>query len=161
MNKPPDTSGPRTADNLTPKQEAFAQAYIATGEATAAYKQAYNCDDMQPQSINRTSWELMQHPGITSRIAQLRQDKAPVCTVESLVLELESDRKLSNSLDKPSAQFSLGKGKLMGFLDNKQTSAEGVLVALSGLVAQLDKRNEPPPMPEPPAISSTCERIEE
>lgn len=33
---------PMTDTRLTPKQEAFAQAYVETGNASGAYRRAYN-----------------------------------------------------------------------------------------------------------------------
>lgn len=38
---------------LTQKQEAFALAYFETGNASEAYRRAYNAENMKPESINR------------------------------------------------------------------------------------------------------------
>ena len=162
-NKPPDTSGPR----LTAKMEHYCQRFTTgstIGDKSASYREAYAVGpDTLQNTVNTKAWELHQHPLVSERIRELTQarDTDNAVTVHSLCKELETDRQLANSLDKPNPAFTLGKARLHGLGDNRQTDAASVLNALAGLVQQLDARNEPPPMPEPPAISSTCERIEE
>ena len=39
------------ADKLTPKQEAFVLAYIETGNASEAYRRAYNAENMSERSF--------------------------------------------------------------------------------------------------------------
>ena len=36
---------------LTPKQERFCQVYIETGNASEAYRAAYNAEKMKPESV--------------------------------------------------------------------------------------------------------------
>lgn len=59
--------------NLTPKQEAFCLAYIETGNASEAYRRAYNAKKMKPETVNRTAKEMMDHPKIAATIAELRE----------------------------------------------------------------------------------------
>lgn len=58
---------------LTPKQEAFALAYIETGNASEAYRRVYKVDAMKPESVNRSAFKLIEHVKIASRIAALRK----------------------------------------------------------------------------------------
>ncbi|MGU9998175.1 terminase small subunit, partial [Bordetella avium] len=37
---------------LTPKQEAFALAYVETGNASEAYRRAYSAERMKPETVN-------------------------------------------------------------------------------------------------------------
>jgi hypothetical protein len=47
---------------LTWKQEAFVNHYVATGNATEAYRRSYDCERMAPKSIETEALRLaMQH----------------------------------------------------------------------------------------------------
>lgn len=76
---------------LTLKQENFCQAYLRTGNASEAYRQAYNVGkDTKEATINRTAKELMDTPKIAARIEELRRPAllATQLTVESHLAEL-------------------------------------------------------------------------
>lgn len=61
------------AKTLTQKQEHFCQAYIETGNASEAYRQSYNAENMKPESIHRKACELMENGKVTARIIQLQE----------------------------------------------------------------------------------------
>lgn len=61
-------------NNLTIKQEVFAQAYIRLGDKSAAYREAYNTSKMKPESINRKAFQLFNEVNITARIEVLRSE---------------------------------------------------------------------------------------
>jgi phage terminase small subunit len=65
-----------TMSDLTPKQEAFALAYIETGNATEAYRRAYDCACMQPRTIEKRASELLAHREVAGRIAALKEQHA-------------------------------------------------------------------------------------
>lgn len=56
---------------LTPKQEAFALAYVQLGNASEAYRQVYNAQNMKPASVNRKAKELLDHGKISARVAEV------------------------------------------------------------------------------------------
>jgi len=58
--------------NLTPKQERFCQAYIKTGNASEAYRAAYDCSKMKPETVNRAAKQLLDNSKITARIKELQ-----------------------------------------------------------------------------------------
>jgi len=66
---------------LTPKQEAFAQAYLLTGNATAAYRQAYDTQQMQDPSIYVAAHALVHNPKITLRLDKLKADASRLADV--------------------------------------------------------------------------------
>ena len=68
---------------LTPKQEAFALAYIKLGNATAAYREAY-ASKMSDPAINVEACRLLKHPKISLRISELA---APVLAAAGLTAE--------------------------------------------------------------------------
>lgn len=60
---------------LTLKQELFVRAYIRSkGNASLAYREAYNTDNMQEGSINTEACLLKQAPKISQRIKELEDD---------------------------------------------------------------------------------------
>src|SRR3546814_7176872 len=58
---------------MTPKQEAFCLAYIETGNASEAYRRAYNAENMKPETVNNKGYELLQKGEIRARLAELRE----------------------------------------------------------------------------------------
>jgi phage terminase small subunit len=61
--------------DLTPKQEAFAQAYVEGGNAAAAYRQCY---DVSPSAKPETVWSeaslLLGNPKVTARVLAIRAE---------------------------------------------------------------------------------------
>lgn len=111
------------ATNLTPKQEAFVQAYLTTGNASKAYRQSYNASGMKPAVINVKASELLANGNIAVRVQELQAiavERALV-TVQSLTDELEEARALALQEGQPSAAVSasMGKAKLHGLLVDK------------------------------------------
>lgn len=56
---------------LTQKQESFCIAYIECGNASEAYRSAYNAENMKPETIHVKASELMANGKITERLKQL------------------------------------------------------------------------------------------
>jgi len=57
---------------LTPKQEAFARRYVETGNASDAYRFAYNADNMKLATINRNAHELASSSKVATRVRELQ-----------------------------------------------------------------------------------------
>lgn len=112
--------------NLTPKQEAFCLAYMETGNASEAYRQAYDAGGMTPVSINRKAKELIDNGKIAARLSTLRERavERTLVTVESIAAELDEARALALSAEvsQPSAAISasMGKAKLYGLIIDKK-----------------------------------------
>ena len=62
-----------TAAKLTLKQEKFCLTYLETGNASEAYRTAYNTKSMKPATINRQAKALMDNGKIAARIEQLKK----------------------------------------------------------------------------------------
>jgi phage terminase small subunit len=56
---------------LTQKQENFCLAYIKTGNASEAYRQAYNAEKMKSETINEASSRLLADSKIATRVKEL------------------------------------------------------------------------------------------
>lgn len=147
--------------HLTPKQEAFCLAYIETSNATEAYRRAYDCQRMKPESINRKAKDLLDNGKITARLTELRQpimDRHSI-TVDSLLIELEQARKVAIEDRSPTAAVSatMGKARLLG-LDKQVTQLTGPNggpiqhqetepdLTLEELIAEAKRRGLPIPM---------------
>jgi phage terminase small subunit len=117
---------------LTTKQENFCLAYIETGNASEAYRTAYDTAKMKPESINRKAKELLDNGKITARLDVLRQDirTRHDITVMKLLEELEAARLKALNADTPQASAAvaatMGKARLTGL--------DKVLVDLTGNV---------------------------
>ncbi|MEY0837352.1 terminase small subunit [Providencia alcalifaciens] len=105
---------------LTTKQENFCLAYIETGNASEAYRTAYNASKMKPESINRKAKELLDNGKITARVSELQQDVRTKhdITVMKLLEELEAARLKALNADTPQASAAvaatMGKARLTG-----------------------------------------------
>lgn len=118
---------------LTPKQENFCLAYLETGNASEAYRRAYDAENMTTDTISRKAKELLDNGKITARLAELREPilKRHAITVDDLLAELEEARQAAMKAATPQSAAAvgatMGKAKLLGF--DKQiidhTSSDG------------------------------------
>ncbi|MFZ5231560.1 terminase small subunit [Enterobacter bugandensis] len=120
---------------LTPKQEAFCQAYIETGNASEAYRTAYAADKMSPGAVHVQASKLLDNPKIALMVKELRGEikQRHGITVDSLVAELEEARQAALGADTPQSSAAvaatMGKAKLVG-LDKQivdHTSSDGTM----------------------------------
>ena len=58
---------------LTQKQAVFCQAYLRTGNASEAYRQAYNAGKMAEQTIWRKACAMLKKGKVRARVGELRQ----------------------------------------------------------------------------------------
>lgn len=109
---------------LTPKQEKFAQKYIELGNASEAYRQAYDAENMKMEVIHVKACELLADGKVSVRVKELQrlhQERHQV-TVDSITTELEQARMLAmTSATGASAAVSasMGKAKLHGLIVDK------------------------------------------
>lgn len=115
------------SQKLTIKQENFCLAYVETGNASEAYRRAYDVGEMLPASINRLAFELLENIKITSRISELRSTvmQRHKITVDDLLAELDEAREIGRGTGKaaPMVAATMGKAKLLG-LDKQVEEAD-------------------------------------
>lgn len=78
--------------SLTVKQENFCNYYIESGNASEAYRRAYLCKKMKPETINAKSYQLLNNGQITDRVKELQEEqknKSDI-TKERILQELSS-----------------------------------------------------------------------
>jgi phage terminase small subunit len=79
----------RMASDLTPKQEKFARKYVELGNASEAYRQSYDAENMSNEAIHQEAYQLTTHPQVSLRIFQLQElaRKRHQVTVDRVVAE--------------------------------------------------------------------------
>ena len=108
--------------SLTIKQERFCMVYVETGNASEAYRQAYNAENMKEASINVNASKLLTDAKIALRIKELKSGhtKRHELTIDDLVKQLEEARQVALALENPqcSAAISatMGTAKLLGLV---------------------------------------------
>ena len=122
---------------LTPKQEKFCLAYLETGNASEAYRQAYSTGKMKPESVNNLAFRLLQHVEIGSRLSELRKtaaDKA-VMTLEAHLADLKMLRNAAAKDRKWAAAVAaeVARGKASGVAVDKSVSEVTVKRSLADL----------------------------
>lgn len=117
-------------EGLTIKMEKFVQAYLETGNASEAYRRAYDAENMKPESIHVRACELLQHSKVSVRVKMARAKAAEraVLTAQTILDELEQARLLALSLEQPAAMVaaSLGRAKVGGLIiDRRENGGPG------------------------------------
>ena len=125
--------------SLTVKQESFVNKYIECGNASEAYRHAYDYEKMKSTTVNRKAKELMENGKITARLGELRAISAErnAVTVDSLTKELEEARVMATDQEAAQAMIAatMGKAKLHGIgLERKEiTGKDGESLMPTGL----------------------------
>ena len=104
---------------LTPKQEAFAQAIVAGVSQSDAYRAAYKVrPNTKPESVNQNASRIMANVNIMSRVAELREPvaKKAQITLESHLDDLMRLRNMAAKEKQYSAAISaeIARGKASG-----------------------------------------------
>lgn len=110
---------------LTPKQEAFALAYVETGNASEAYRQCYDVgDSTKPEVIWVKASELLKNGKVAVRVLQLKEHHAKrhEITVDKLTEMLKEDRELARTGGEPAAAIKAVEvlAKLHGHMVEKK-----------------------------------------
>lgn len=123
---------------LKPKQESFCQKYIELGNASEAYRQSYDAEDMNSNVIHTKASELLKNGKVTVRIEQLRKahKMRHNINIDVLLLELEEARQAALGAENPQSSAAvaatMGKAKILG-LDKQvidHTSSDGSMVPM-------------------------------
>jgi phage terminase small subunit len=116
---------PAKTTGLTPKQEAFACKYVECGNASEAYRESYDAEGMQPESIHVAASRLLNDAKVALRVQELRAAiaEAAKLTVADLLRQLEEARTAALTAEtvqaSAAAAATMGKAKLLGL--DKQT----------------------------------------
>lgn len=123
---------------LTPKMEAFALALAISGDQSASYRKAYNCENMKAETISRNAFTLANDSKVTARLQQLRTDVRR----DSGITLLEHLEKLEELRDAAQGEkeFSsaitaeMARGKVSGlYVDKKEVSGDVTIHVITGV----------------------------
>ncbi len=106
-------------DALTDKQNAFALAYVETGNAAEAYRRAYDVDP----SKQANSWiyveacQLLDNPKVALRVKEIQEEaqRLSVYSVTAAYNEYHAALELAKGMKNPSAAVAAIKGKVALF----------------------------------------------
>lgn len=110
---------------LTPKQEAFAQAYVETSNASEAYRRAYPASrKWKPETLHPQASKLLADPKVATRVAEIQAGHAErhEITVDSITEMLKTVFNGAAESEQWSAASSaaLGIAKLHGLIIEKK-----------------------------------------
>ena len=113
----------RFALTLTPKQRAFCNKYIETGNASLAYREIYDCSKSKPSTISRKAKELLDNGKIAAMVDEHRSlhRQRHEITVDQLSSQLDEDREFARQHGHSAAAVSatMGKARLFGLLKDR------------------------------------------
>lgn len=119
---------------LTPKQEKFCLKYIETGNASEAYRHAYDAGNMKAATINRNATALLKNNKVATRLEaqQAEHRERHNVTVDTLTAELEEARDMAKSTEQSATMVSatMGKAKIHGLVADKAISDLNITVEL-------------------------------
>lgn len=110
---------------LTLKQEAFALAYVETGNASEAYRRAYEAGKMKAEAVHVNASKLLASTKVALRVKELQAKTVERhgVTVDDILRELEEARTLAMTGERPQASAmvaaTMGKAKVMGLISDK------------------------------------------
>lgn len=108
---------------LTLKQERFCQAYMETGNASEAYRRAYNTETMQDSTVNERACRMVKECKISARLDELKAEvaKKNEITLAEIVEDLRKACALAESAEKGMdlGNLAMHKAKLAGLLVEK------------------------------------------
>lgn len=116
---------------LTPKQESFAQKYIELGNASEAYRQAYDWKNMKPESVHRKAKELLDNGKVAARIKELQAEaqQRHMFTVDTAHAQYVASYNMAENKEKPETMISATKAQceLHGIEAPKKINIDGTL----------------------------------
>lgn len=128
---------------LKPKQEKFAQLYVQLGNASEAYRQAYN-STAKPESVNVNASKMLSDTKVSLRVEEIREALRANhgITLQDLLKELEEARKAALSAEtvqsSAAVNATMSKAKLLGFdkPENRKDDEKPIPLAITFEVRQ-------------------------
>lgn len=120
-------------------------AYLETGNASEAYRRAYDVGGMTDTSINRKAKELLDNVKIAARIEQLRapiREKA-MLTLESHLARLEELSRKAEEAEQfgPAITAETNRGKAAGlYTDKVDVTSNGGSIGPTRIVIEAAKK---------------------
>ena len=91
---------------LTPKQEAFAHKYVECGNASEAYRFAYEADDSKLPTVWNEASRLLANPQVAQRVSELTERSLATVDVTAADIARVAWQIASDGATQPSARVS-------------------------------------------------------
>lgn len=128
------------ANELTPKQEKFCQEFVRTGNASEAYRLAYNAAKMKPEVIHVKASELLSSGMVSVRVKSIRESVTAKSELNTADI-LNEIRRLC-AADPRRLVHEDGRPKLLHELDDDTAAAiSSVEVGVDGIKYKLWDKN--------------------
>lgn len=149
---------------LTKKQETFSIEYVKSGNASAAYRLAYDAENMSNESINVKSSELLKNGKVGLRVKELQEQAAKIAKkkfdfdvealqrtllnwlnadiTETLVLSAEEIKELPKDVRKLITSYKHTSGKYGETVELKFVSKEKAAEMLAKNIGFYGTHNE-------------------
>ena len=116
--------------SLTPKREAFALAFVETGNASESYRRAFKAEKMSPAAIAVEASRLLGDPKVALRVQELQSKAADACqvTLEGHLRRLAELSQKAEREGKYSAAVAaeISRGKAAGlYVDKTELTGAG------------------------------------
>ena len=133
--------------NLTPKQDNFCLAYLETGNASEAYRRAYDAKRMKDETIAKRAHELMANGKIAGRLDELRRPavEAAQVTLADHLRQLADlrDKALSAEQFGPAITAEINRGKAAGlYVERSQTVTRNYVVRVPAKATSIEEWTE-------------------
>lgn len=134
--------GAKDEEGLTQKERSAAMHYVEYGCKSKAFKAFYSTN-FNDRVVNQKAYELFLRPNVIAFVEKLRaeQRERHNVSVDSLTVDLESDRQLAYKGEQASAAVSatMGKAKLHGLLVEKQERTTTLLITTDQIDKDIDE----------------------
>ena len=129
---------------MTPKQENFCLAYLETGNASEAYRRAYDAGRMKAETIHRKAFGLLEQGKITARLQELRQPavEAAQVTLTDHLRQLEDlrDKALEAEQFGPAIMAEINRGKAAGlYVERSETVTKSFVVRVPAKMESIEE----------------------
>lgn len=136
----------KPSKGLTDKQKLFCVYYVQLGSATQAYKQAYNCENMQYKTIKNNAHVLMQNNDIAMTIERLQEEEKALIRRDMQTLKEEAaaewrDMAFANPKDLMTEDPLTGKQKVKSLVELPKGLAKCVSVGKGLSFSARDKQH--------------------
>lgn len=138
-----------SASSLTSKQEQFAWLIVMEDKnQTEAYRAAYDCENMLPQTIWSLASNMMKHPKVSARMEELRRRKEERDHHDGAHVRRKLMEKLlfladnaAKDSDKLKALEMLGKfAHVQAFSDKLEVKTSNVEMSSEEIMAEIQRR---------------------
>ena len=126
---------------LTPKQEAFAHKYVECGNASEAYRFAYDTSNLAIETVWDEAYRLSRHPEVSLRVRELQDAQLEAVDVSAMDI-VRWAREIATDPDQPAGSrvsaLALLAKRHHEFSDKHEISSDVRLQAMQA-VANMDE----------------------